>query len=910
MKKTMLFLLFVWSTMLVVSAEDANKEPVSTEFSRLFTKGLFAQSLKQTQDDRLKALSLWRLGRVDELKKLVSTSRNLLIAGDNIRLTLLQKGPKEAVKIGKKMLQTHPDNSSLYVEVVCAAIESGDIPTLKELMKIKTIVKNYDALAFERMVDAKVKVGYLLGQPDITRDAVVNLCEEGIKRFPWNPRFNVIRCLYYYRIGQRIDAGDFVEELKKDKALDPLMLFLPPSEEIAKSVIPPDPKVFESNLVVMRRKIQSYLLGYESFAGNVGSKNAENLVSKLEKLAPKHPDSIIYRAAIEYVQSKEQVYPQELSKLTVRNGGYWFMMANLVAEPFDRRPALPYARSALENEPWQVDWMVFHAFNCHREGYEAEALKFLKQAYKLEPRLPKVYNLKRLLESMEENYLEERSEHFRVFMRKDEHKAFKLVLIPELEKEYDSLAKRYDIKPKQFIVKLFSDKQDFDVSVFAVPSAPAIGACMGRLVTMPAPSYLEYKLEPWASVLRHELAHAFHIERSKGRVSRWFTEGLAHYEEVVANPSWDWEAGYDQQLVNLKASGKLAKFGKLNPAFNSKEVRFYYQYCRWIMEWLDKEKGWKTVVKCLDAYATGVADNQLFPKVLGLSNEEAEAEFWKWLTINVYSKIPYPALMKGPMNTESGLAYAFKKGEYIEILSKTKNSQEGISLLYRAMVVEELDGGEEAESLYGKAANSLTNHFTFNYKYGRNLYEGGSYEKAEKHLLKAIEIYPLQVREADNPYYWLYLIYKDKKEVDKAISIIWDYTRIQQKDHRARFYLVRRYMERNNYKKVQQLLKEITDIYPYHFEAILWEADQAKRQGNKQLEKTCYQRLFACAVLEDLVDQETLWSDKERLAFLKKAIDPWLSLSVGEEKIAAAEEIEKYFPNHPEVVKVLKMVTK
>lgn len=589
------------------------------------------------------------------------------------------------------------------------------------------------------------------------------------------------------------------------------------------------------------------------------------------------------------------------------SGLYWNLKASSVAEPFDRRRVLPYGRKAVEAEPWNVDFLWEHAANCHREGLEGEARELLARAHTLEPRKPEVYNLMTLLKSVEKRHVTFDTPHCRVSLREDEAPALKDLLLPAIERECADLGRRYELTPSRIHIYLYADKQDFDVSVFAVPSAPALGACMGRLVTMPSPLYLESKLEPWSSILRHEMAHAFHCERSEGRVTRWFTEGLAHYEEVVEDPSWDWEEGFEQRLMTLRASGKLAPFGSLNDGFNGPDVRFYYQYCRWVMQWLDETHGWKTILACLDHYKKGGTDFTLMRQVLKKENAAAEAEFNIWLEEHIVRHIPYPPLTGGELTTPEGLATALSEGRHRAILEATESAAGNtpVMWLYRAMALDDLGEDKDSREAFTRAATTLEGDFTLNFRFGRHLFESGDYAAAEPRLRKALSIYPRHLADSDHPSYWLFELFRETGRMKEAYDLLWDYTRVQQKEHRARFWLMREARERNDKPRMALLAEEIRRVHPYHFEAILWEAEDALALGDRPAVSAACRRLFACAPLKGLVDQDTPWTDAERLVFLEKGAGIWLKAAVGEEVRLAAETIKTYLPKHEGALKIL-----
>jgi thioredoxin-like negative regulator of GroEL len=66
-------------------------------------------------------------------------------------------------------------------------------------------------------------------------------------------------------------------------------------------------------------------------------------------------------------------------------------------------------------------------------------------------------------------------------------------------------------------------------------------------------------------VLWHELAHVYAVKLSKGRVPRWFTEGLSEWESELADPSWARESA--ELLAQARRAGRLRKLGELDLAF-------------------------------------------------------------------------------------------------------------------------------------------------------------------------------------------------------------------------------------------------------------------------------------------------------------------------------------------------------
>src|SRR5690606_16602710 len=96
--------------------------------------------------------------------------------------------------------------------------------------------------------------------------------------------------------------------------------------------------------------------------------------------------------------------------------------------------------------------------------------------------------------------------------------------------------RKYEFEPdKPISVEIFADLESFSVRSVGLPAISPQGICFGKVITARSPSEGTFN---WAQTVWHELAHVFHIQLSDSRVPRWFTEGLAEYETIVARKEW------------------------------------------------------------------------------------------------------------------------------------------------------------------------------------------------------------------------------------------------------------------------------------------------------------------------------------------------------------------------------------
>ena len=125
------------------------------------------------------------------------------------------------------------------------------------------------------------------------------------------------------------------------------------------------------------------------------------------------------------------------------------------------------------------------------------------------------------------------------------------------------MRKRYGFTPRGPLrIELYADMQHFSVRTTGLPNVGVQGVCFGQVITALSPRGGPFN---WGQITWHELAHVFHLQLSTNRVPRWFTEGLAEYETIIARPEWKREEDYDL-WVALKQD-RVPALRELNKAF-------------------------------------------------------------------------------------------------------------------------------------------------------------------------------------------------------------------------------------------------------------------------------------------------------------------------------------------------------
>jgi tetratricopeptide (TPR) repeat protein len=203
------------------------------------------------------------------------------------------------------------------------------------------------------------------------------------------------------------------------------------------------------------------------------------------------------------------------------------------------------------------------------------------------------------------------------------------LLLDEMVEARKTLDRHYHHDPGSTRFEIFETQEDFAIRTVGVPELGAVGVCFGPMITAIGP-YQGFHNFPM--VLWHELGHVYAIELSRGRVPRWFTEGLSEWEASQADPSWTRRSG---KLLRLaREHGKIRPLHELELAFlragSAMGMEAAYMTAAMAMRYLGETYGREAMANMLRSYGEGKTTDEAMRAHLNKSLSQVEAEFSAW----------------------------------------------------------------------------------------------------------------------------------------------------------------------------------------------------------------------------------------------------------------------------------------
>ncbi len=346
---------------------------------------------------------------------------------------------------------------------------------------------------------------------------------------------------------------------------------------------------------------------------------------------PNDLEALSVRAAVAFLRGDDPGYRAALRQVFDRNPHYAdaYSIIGEYAEWEHRYPRIvEMAREALQIDPEDARAHATLGINLLRMGREEDGLSALRDAWRRDHFNVRVYNLLELWDrTLTPDYELVTSDPFVFRLHRQERAVMEPTLRATLGGAYEDMRRRYGFTPAGPVqIELFSTTEHFSVRTSGLPNAGVQGVCFGQVITALSPRAAPFN---WGQITWHELAHVFHIQLSRNRVPRWFTEGLAEYETMIARPEWQREE--DHRLYLALAGDRLPPVARLNHAFThartADAITVAYYASSMLVKYIVDTYGFERIPRMLRAWGAGESSGAVVQHVLGVSIERLDRDF-------------------------------------------------------------------------------------------------------------------------------------------------------------------------------------------------------------------------------------------------------------------------------------------
>jgi tetratricopeptide (TPR) repeat protein len=468
------------------------------------------------------------------------------------------------------------------------------------------------------------------------------------------------------------EAAKLFEEalqVKKDHAGALLGLALVAAEdfegkavELAQEALVADPKLTEARVLLARLALED----------NDPTRAAEE-ADKALAISPDALDAMAIHASIDWLN--DQPDTPWMARVLAKNPRYGQAYA-LVAHFFilNRRyeEGIAYYRKALDLEPdlWSARSQL--GINLMRLGFEDEARAQLEQSYSHHYRDAATVNTLRLLDSYK-NFVTYQTPATILKLHTKEAALLRPYFESELERALATYERKYGLKLDRPVqVEVYPDHEDFAVRTMGMPGLGALGVTFGYVVAMDSPSGRKPGSFHWASTMWHELSHVYVLTATHHRVPRWFTEGMAVYEETAVSPEWG--DRLDPTVIAAIKQKKLLPVAELDrgfvhPTYPTQVVVSYFQAGR-ICGFIAHEWSYDKLLAMMHDFSTNTTTAEVIEKELGMKPEEFDKKFLAALNAETKNVVDHFDDWRKGIREVARLA---KAGENQQVIDKSAN---------------------------------------------------------------------------------------------------------------------------------------------------------------------------------------------------------------------------------------------
>ena len=459
--------------------------------------------------------------------------------------------------------------------------------------------------------------------------------QEAEKANPKDPAPKVRFGLMLLERGRAGDAQSAIEDALKLNALDPqamLAMALVLSEgydgqatQFAEKALQADPKLYQARELIARIRLED----------NDPEKAIEEAKKALE-ISPEAMQAMAILATIEMMDDKPATeWTDRIFKVNPKYGQAYETMGHffVINRRYDEGIAL--FRKALELKPDLWSARTELGVNLMRFGQDEEAFRLLEGTFNEGPK-PAVLIVTNTLKLMD-SY-----KNFQKFTTPTTvlklHNKEQELMRPYFQAELDRAMATYERKYKHKLVgpvqlEVYPDHGDFEVRTMGMPGLGALGVTFGQYVAMDSPTARKPGEFHWASTLWHELSHVYVLSMTQSRTPRWFTEGVAVYEETASSPDWG-DRLMPREITAIKEKKLLPVAeldrGFIHPSYPEQVIVSYFQGGR-VISYIVEKWGYDAVLGMIQGFRDRKDTAQVINEVLKVTPEQFDVQFLTWL---------------------------------------------------------------------------------------------------------------------------------------------------------------------------------------------------------------------------------------------------------------------------------------
>ncbi|MEP6961784.1 MAG: tetratricopeptide repeat protein, partial [Acidobacteriota bacterium] len=393
----------------------------------------------------------------------------------------------------------------------------------------------------------------------------------------------------------------------------------------AEKALKADPALFQARELLARMHLED----------NNPEKAAADAKEALQ-ISPEALQAMAILATIEMMDDKPATeWLDRIFKINPKYGEAYETMGHffVINRRYDEGIAL--FRKALELKPdlWTARSEL--GVNLMRFGKEEEARMQLEKTFKEGPDPSQVIvrNSLTLLDSYK-NFDTFTTPTTVLKLQKKEAALLQPYFQAEMDRAIATYEKKYKFKldgPVQ--VEVYPDHEDFAVRTMGMPGLGALGVTFGKVVAMDSPNGRMPGDFHWAATMWHELSHVYVLTMTDHRTPRWFTEGLAVFEETALSPEWgDRMTPREIKAIKEKKLLPIADLdrGYIHPSYPEQVVVSYYQGGR-VLTYIVEKWGFDAVLGMIQGFKDRKDTAEVIKDVLKVTPEQFDAGFFPWL---------------------------------------------------------------------------------------------------------------------------------------------------------------------------------------------------------------------------------------------------------------------------------------